>query len=87
MPYRIEQQVRLDDAMIAVDRQEYARLLRAAEVLRILEDSSELFEKPRRWYVRLHRRSLLLRRFPGETLGFHHPTIEIYRLYCPSGTD
>ena len=53
----------------------------------IREDSSELFEQPQRWYVRLHRRSLLLRRFPGEAFGFHHPTIEIYRLYCPSGTD
>lgn len=47
------------------------------------EDDDPRFAPQRRWYRQLRRRARLLKRFPGREAGEHHPTVEVYLLYCP----
>jgi hypothetical protein len=51
----------------------------------ILASTSEAYDMQRAWYTELRQRGRLLRRFDGEATGFHHPTIEVYSVYCPEG--
>jgi len=53
----------------------------------ILETTSEDYAMARSWYAELPQRGRLLRRFPGESVGFHNPTIEVYLLFCSGGED
>ncbi|MBI2567178.1 MAG: glycosyltransferase family 39 protein [Candidatus Schekmanbacteria bacterium] len=52
---------------------------------RFFQDPSLRFVPARAWYRRLGRAGKRLVAFPGEELGFHDPTIKVYRLTACSG--
>ncbi|MFQ5742398.1 MAG: ArnT family glycosyltransferase [Acidobacteriota bacterium] len=63
--------------------QDYRYLLTSSlNYRRYLQDESARFRRQERWYRRLFRNARLIRRFEGEEYGFHHPTLEVYRLNC-----